>query len=150
MQIISVTEAATFINLPTSTSLLPTSTSLFSLFSYISFSIVTFSASFRQLTDSHQLSTKWIIYNENMRSIGFAHEAKYTYLSAHIGCCNIELAPQAYSASKPQTLTCKVKNEALCIHCILFPIKRSSMWICTVVLLCLSDSAFCSCLHIKR
>lgn len=58
-----------------------------------------------------------------MRSIGFAHEAKYTYLSAHIGCCNIELAPQAYSASKPQTLTCKVKNGALCSVVFCFQLK---------------------------
>lgn len=149
MQIISATEAAAFINLPTSTSLLPTITFLFSLFSYISSSIVTFSTSFRQLTDSHQLSTKWIIYNENMTSIGFVHEAKYTsgYIT-HIGCCKIELAPQAYSAPKPQTLTSEVKNGALCIHNILFPVKRSSMWICTVALL--SNSVFSSCLHIKR
>jgi len=31
-----------------------------------------------------------------MRGIGFSHEAKYTYLSAHTVCCNIELAPRVY------------------------------------------------------
>lgn len=57
-----------------------------------------------------------------MRIIEFIHEAKYTSLSAHIGCCNIELAPRVYSAPKAQILTSKVKNGALCIHCILLPI----------------------------
>lgn len=51
-------------------------TSLFYLLIYVSFSIVTFSTSFKQLTDFHQLSTKCIIYNENMRNITFVPETK--------------------------------------------------------------------------
>lgn len=45
------------------------------------FSIVTLSTSFTQLPDYHQLATKCVIYNANMRSIGFVHKTKDTSLN---------------------------------------------------------------------